>query len=235
MLARVTPRFVVFDVMGTLFDLSSLRAKLDELGAPEAALQAWFGKLLHTATALTLSGQFRPFKEIADPTLRSTLAQLGVDDARAGDVLKALGELDPYPDAHDAFARLEQAGVDAVTLTNGGEEHTRGLLARARLAEAVELVITVDEVRAYKPHAAPYHQAASRLGLTLDRITLVAAHGWDVIGARSAGMDAVWVDRLERRWPFLTTEPARAPDLVAAVELVLSRWSRSADVGEAER
>jgi 2-haloacid dehalogenase len=83
-------------------------------------------------------------------------------------------------------------------------------------------VVTVDEVRAYKPLAAPYRRAAERLGVPLDRITLIAAHGWDVVGAKSAGMSSVWVERPERRWPFPTAEPARAPDLVAAAELVLS-------------
>jgi 2-haloacid dehalogenase len=78
-------------------------------------------------------------------------------------VLQGLGELEPYPDAAEAIGRLHEAGLPLGTLTNGGEEHTRRLLERGGLANAVELVITVDEVRAYKPHAAPYQRAAERL------------------------------------------------------------------------
>jgi FMN phosphatase YigB (HAD superfamily) len=52
-------------------------------------------------------------------------------------------------------------------------------------------------------------------------VTLVAAHGWDVLGARAVGMDAVWVDRVEHRWPFPSPEPVRAPDLERAVEVAL--------------
>jgi 2-haloacid dehalogenase len=85
-----------------------------------------------------------------------------------------------------------------------------------------DAVITVDEVRAFKPHAAPYRHAASRLALPIDRVTLLAAHGWDVVGARAAGMRAVWVERLERRWPFPTDPPVSAPDLGAAAALILS-------------
>jgi 2-haloacid dehalogenase len=196
---------------------------LKKAGAPAGALEAWFGRLLHAAATLTLVGDFHPFREVASSTLTSVLDQLGANVDLRDDVLEGLSELDPYPDAADAFARLREAGLRIATLTNGGEQNTRGLLARAQLAEAVELVITVDEVRAFKPDAAPYHHAASRLRLPIDRMTLVAAHGWDVVGARSAGMGAVWVDRLERRWPFPTAEPPRAPDLVAAVEVALSR------------
>jgi FMN phosphatase YigB (HAD superfamily) len=50
---------------------------------------------------------------------------------------------------------------------------------------------------------------------------LVAAHGWDVLGARNTGLQAVWVDRLERRWPFPLRQPPRAPGLVEAVAVVL--------------
>jgi 2-haloacid dehalogenase len=218
----VTPRFVVFDVMGTLFDLSPVRGRLKELGAPDAALEAWFGRLLHSAASLTLSGEFRPFREIAETTLRSSLAQLDVDDRGAGDVLAALGQLEPYPEAHPAFARLEQAGVEAATLTNGGEEHTRSLLERAGLSDRVVAVITVEEVEAYKPAAAPYRHAAERLGVPPEQLTLIAAHGWDVLGARAAGLRGIWIDRLERRWPFPLDEPPRASDLREAVELALT-------------
>lgn len=147
------PRFVVFDVMGTLFDLQPVRARLVGAGAPGGALEAWFGRLLHSAASLTLSGQFRPFGEIAETTLRSTLAQLSVDEDRAVEVLAALGELVPFPDAEPAFLRLEQAGVECATLTNGGEKHTRALLERAGLLHRVAAVISVEEVRAYKPAA----------------------------------------------------------------------------------
>jgi 2-haloacid dehalogenase len=214
--------FVVFDVMGTLFDLGRVRSRLRELGAPDAALEAWFGRLLHASAALTLIGEFRPFRQLAETTLRSVLSQLELDDGAAPEVLAALSELDAYPDAEVAFDRLEQAGVAAATLTNGGEEHTRRLLERAGLFERVAQVITVEEVEAYKPAPAPYRHAAERLGVEPGELTLIAAHGWDVLGARAAGLQAVWIDRLERRWPFPLPQPPSAPDLRQAVELALA-------------
>jgi 2-haloacid dehalogenase len=217
------PRFVVFDVMGTLFDLGVVRRRLQDLGAPGATLEAWFGRLLHSATSLTLAGDFRPFRELAESTLRTVLVQLELDEARAADVLAALGELDPYPDAGAAFDRIAEAGIGIATLTNGGEQHTRGLLERAGLVERVAAVLTVEEVEAYKPAAAPYRYAADRLGVAPQELTLIAAHAWDVVGARAAGLEAVWVERLERRWPFPLPQPASAPDLERAAEIAVSR------------
>ena len=83
-------------------------------------------------------------------------------------------------------------------------------------------VITVEEVEAYKPHHEPYLYAARTLGLPPAPLMLVAAHGWDVLGARAAGLGAIWIDRLEKRWPFPTDEPPTAGDLVEAVELTLA-------------
>jgi 2-haloacid dehalogenase len=196
-------------------------ARLSELGAPEGALEAWFGRMLHSAASLTLIGEFHPFREIGETTLRTTLAQLEVEPERAGEVLQALGELNAYPDAAQAFDRLEAAGVPAVTLTNGGREHTETLLESAGLRSRVQQVLTVEEVRAYKPHPAPYQHVARTLGMPPQSLTLIAAHGWDVVGAVAAGLPATWIDRLERRWPFPTVEPPSAGRLVEAVDLAL--------------
>jgi hypothetical protein len=35
-------------------------------------------------------------------------------------------------------------------------------------------------------------------------------------------MSAIWVDRLERRWPFPTIEPPSASSLVEAVEIAVA-------------
>ena len=215
-------RAVVFDVMGTLFDLALVRKRLTQLGAPDAALEAWFGRMLHSSAALTLVDEFHPFREIGKTTLLTTLAQLEVASERADDVLQALGQLDPYSDASQAFDLLENAGVPAVTLTNGGREHTEKLLESAGLRSRVQEVLTVEEVGAYKPHPEPYRYVARTLGLPIGSLTLIAAHGWDVLGARAAGLSAIWVDRLERRWPFPTAEPPLASNLVEAVELALA-------------
>jgi FMN phosphatase YigB (HAD superfamily) len=46
--------------------------------------------------------------------------------------------------------------------------------------------------------------------------TLIAAHHWDVLGARNAGYEAVWVNRKQEKWPFASGAPPEAPELVTA-------------------
>jgi 2-haloacid dehalogenase len=211
---------VVFDALGTLFQLRPLAERLEELGAPEGAFDGWFERLLHSAAAVTLAGEFVPFAELARTTLATVAARLAVE-LDPDEVLPLLERLPPYPDARPAVTRLEEAGVAAAVLTNGGEAQTRVLLEASGLAERLRHVVSVEEVRAYKPHPAPYRRVVELLERPAEQVTLVAAHGWDVLGAGAAGLHAVWVDRVEHAWPLPTPEPPRAPDLERAVELAL--------------
>src|SRR5436190_6650836 len=134
-------RTAVLDVLGTLFDLEPVRSSFVELGAPAPALEAWFQRILHEAATVTLIESYRPFRELASSALRTTLAQLGMDASRK-EPLEALAELEPYPDASEALARLRSAGVSVVALTNGSRESTMRLLQRGGLAGHVEKVFS---------------------------------------------------------------------------------------------
>ena len=178
----------VFDAMGTLFDLAPLRERLGE-----AATEAWFQRILHSAATLTILGEFVPFGELARTTLATTCAKLAID-ADQDDVLAQLQRLPPAAGAREALERADRAFV----LTNGGREAGETLLRNAGLDDLVERVFGVDEVRAYKPDPRPYRLVLETAG----DATLVAAHAWDVVAAVRTGLRAVWVNRDERAWPF---------------------------------
>lgn len=201
--------WVVFDANGTLFDL---RAAAPAVGG-EVALEAWFERVLHSAASLTLAGTWAPFDELARAALETTCAKLGLGDVDRDAALEELRRLPAYPDAQEA---VSLARSRAAILTNGSGDTTRGLVERAGLT--VETILSCEEVRAYKPAPAPYELARRRLGEPV----LVAAHAWDVAGARAAGVRAIWVDRSERHWPLPGVEPGeRASSLVDAVTLAL--------------
>lgn len=203
--------------MGTLFSLERVRASFVGLGAAAPALEAWFQRILHQAATVTIVDEYRPFKELAASALRTTLAQLGLDPERT-EPLDALAELDPYPEADTALRRLRDGGLTVVALTNGAKASTEKLLERGGLQSYFAHVLSCDEVRAFKPHRAPYELALDRLGIPA---TMVAAHGWDIIGARAAGLDVVWIDREEQVWPFPLDQPPRVHDLAEAADLIL--------------
>lgn len=202
--------WIVFDANGTIFDL---RAATPAVGGA-VVLEAWFERVLHGAATVTLAGTWAPFEELAAAALGTTCAKLGLDEVDQGAALEALRQLPAFPDAVTA---VERTNGRAAILTNGSAETTRKLVERAALP--IETILSCEEVRAYKPAAAPYELARERLG---EEAVLVAAHAWDVAGARAAGLRAIWVDRAERHWPLPGIEPGeRASSLADAVELAL--------------
>lgn len=200
------PSAVVFDVIETLMPLEPLRARFEQIGQPGHLLEPWFLRTLRDGVALAATGDYRPFPEVAAEALR-TVTRHQVDDDAVAHVLAGFGELPAHPDVRPAMERLSAAGVRIACLTNGGRQVTQSLLDRHGLAGHVERVITVEEVRSWKPPAVVYHHAAQVLGLPPGRLALVAAHGWDCHGAKRAGLTAGWVSRLEGRYPTIF-EPA---------------------------
>src|SRR5216684_1543681 len=67
--------------------------------------------------------------------------------------------------------------------------------ANARLTAFFERSFSVDAVRRFKPAAEAYRSVADALGLPVDRLRLVAAHAWDIVGALRAGCAAAFVAR----------------------------------------
>jgi 2-haloacid dehalogenase len=202
--------WIVFDANGTLFDL---RAVAPAVGG-DVVLEAWFQRVLHGAATVTLAGTWTPFDELAAAALATTCAKLGLDPVDQAAALEALQQLPAFPDAREA---IDLTGGQAAILTNGSAATTRALVERAGLP--IETIVSCEEVRAYKPGAPPYELARERLG---EDAVLVAAHAWDVAGARAAGLRAIWVDRAEQRWPLPGIDPGeRANSLVDAVTLAL--------------
>jgi hypothetical protein len=63
----------------------------------------------------------------------------------------------------------------------------------------------------------------SALDVVPARMALVAAHGWDVLGAQRAGLTGAWFPRSERVYPAVYEGPhVTAPDLGGAVDALLA-------------
>lgn len=191
------PYAVAFDVVETLFSLEALRPKFTAAGLPEHRLETWFAGFLRDAFALDMSGVYKPFREIASATLISMLErETGrVDPEMVDNVINGFAELDAHDDVMPAMSTLREAGIRIATLTNGSAKVTSALLERAGLRHLVEQVISIDDIGCWKPRREVYHRCVRTLDLEPDRLALVAAHPWDVQGARRSGLIAGYVAR----------------------------------------
>jgi 2-haloacid dehalogenase len=215
------PRAVAVDVVETLVSLDAVAASLDAAGVRGQPLEWFFARLLRDGFALAASGAYRPFPEVADGALAVIAPGLTLDDREQ--VLGAFRQLDAHPDARPALERLAGSGLPVVTLTNGTAATTKALLERNGLDGLVTRVLSVDEVQTWKPAPAPYLHAAAVLGVEPHRLALVAAHAWDVHGARRAGLLGAWVSRLEGAFPAAFDPPdVTGADLVEVADRLLA-------------
>jgi 2-haloacid dehalogenase len=215
------PHVVAFDVIETLFPLAPMRVRLVEASQPGNVLELWFARILRDAFALTAAGDYRTFAEVAASALVSVTKGAMADPDVEG-ILAGFPELEPHTDAEPALRAVRAAGVRAITLTNGSAANTEALLRRAGLEKYVERAVSVDEVRVWKPAAEPYLHAAAVCGVQPAQMALVAAHSWDIHGARHAGLTTGWVSRLEGQPPAVfDAADVSGPDLATVVAALL--------------
>jgi 2-haloacid dehalogenase len=186
------PAVVAFDVMETLASLEPLRARLTDTGQPPGLLEAWYTRTLRDGMALSATGDYAGFTEVADAALRG-LTHYTISDDQVAYVMAGFDELPAFPDALPAVTRLAEAGLRVACLTNGSASFTSSFVERAGLR--VDRIISVGEVYRWKPASVVYLYAAEVLGVSPDRMALVAAHDWDCHGAKRAGLTTGWVSR----------------------------------------
>ncbi|ESR24629.1 haloacid dehalogenase type II [Lutibaculum baratangense] len=219
------PRAVAFDIIETVFSLDVLRDRVEALEVSRELVDLWFARSLRDAFALAATGSFAPFRDVLEAALREALAEKGhrFDPESVANVLGGFSVLDPHPDAPEAFRMAREADMRVVALSNGSADVTGALLERALLDEFVDLVISVDEVGLAKPRAEVYRHAAERAGVEPSRLCLVAAHPWDIHGAKAAGLVGAFVSRGTSYPDFMLQPDVDASSLVEAVSALVRR------------
>jgi 2-haloacid dehalogenase len=215
----------VFDVNETLLDLGVLDETFTALtGSPHARRQ-WFDLAIHTVLTVTAAGGYRDFFQIASDSVAAVAAahgrEIGPEERRA--VLATMRTMPAHPEVPGALARLGAGGVRLFALTNSPLESARAQLANAGLIGSFEAIFSAEQAGVLKPARAPYRMVTDALGVEPSDAVMVAAHGWDVAGARAAGMGTAFVARPGRQ--PLPGEPAPtwlAPDLAALADQVLT-------------
>lgn len=208
------PHAVAFDVLETLFSLEPLRPLLRAAGLPGEVLELWFSQIQRTGFALAASNTFRPFKDIARATLEVQLVSHGqsVRQEAIEVVVQGFAQLQPYEDVEPGLRHLQGEGIRVLAVTNGSADNTSKLFHKAGLEQYVERIVSIDDVQHWKPRREVYLHAAQAAGVAPGRMMLVAAHAWDIHGAKQAGLMGAWLQRREKLFlPIL-----HAPDVSGA-------------------
>ena len=202
-------RVIVFDVNETLLDLAVIQPHFQRVFGDAAIMQQWFALLLHSSLVATLTTDYVDFGSLAAAALDLVAMRQGItlaEDDRSV-ILTTLQHLPPHPDVSPSLDRLRTAGLRLATLTNSSQGMAGAQLANAGLQDYFEQRLSVEETRRFKPAPEPYRMAASKLGVPVENLRLVAAHDWDVHGALHAGSRGAYIARRGRLYHPLYTKP----------------------------
>jgi len=205
-------RTAVFDINETTLNLDPVRLAVNEIFQRQGAFETWFARLLQTSMAVSATSQYVDFSTLA----RSALGSVAQTENRslpsnAFDMLgAAMSSLRAHPDVIGGLDRLRDEEWMLIALTNSAQGTVDAQLASAGLLDRFDEVLSVDLARAYKPQPAAYQLAATATGLDLADMWMVAAHDWDLAGAKAVGMATAFVKR--PGMPFADVYPP--PDLL---------------------
>lgn len=197
------PRVLLFDVNETLTEPASVRMRMQAAGADPQLYDLWMASTLRDGMALTLAGAYVDFADAAE----AALARLA-PEADAAAATEAFSDPQPRDDVGPGLRALAETGIRVVTLTNGTTAATQKVLERAGVGDVVERRLSVDAVERWKPAPETYEYACRECQVAPAEAMLVAAHVWDVAGAKRAGLRACFVDRLARGYPTHLEQPA---------------------------
>ena len=192
-------RALVFDVFGTLVDWRSGIAQAFRAsglaGDPEELADQWRARLW-PALAEVNNGK-RPWgnlDEVQLATLGDLLSERGLEasvEARS-ELVRAWHRLEPWPDVAGGLEAMRRHRIVAA-LSNG---HLALLVDLARHGDLrFDCLLSAELAHVYKPAPEVYLTAARLLGLPPDEVMLVAAHPFDLKGARGAGLRTAFIDR----------------------------------------
>jgi 2-haloacid dehalogenase len=216
--------WVVFDLNGTLLDPSPISRALP---APSNDAETALGLLNETvfqAMADTLAGRYRPFTEYLGAAVGRRLALAGhPPEPGVRQAVAAAGRLPPFPEAAQALDALAAAGLRIATITNSPTATAERALSEAGLRHRFDHVVGSDTCAAYKPARAVYDNGLRRIGIDASGACMVAAHGWDLLGAHQAGMRTAWISRGERRRLHTVPEPdVTGDDLLDTAQAIVA-------------
>lgn len=191
---------LAFDVYGTLIDTAGVVSRLNHLvgsDVAEAFSRTWREKQLEYSFRRGLMKRYENFAICTRDALEYTCTCFRTDlsKEKKESLLGAYRALPPFEDAAECLRSLSARGLALYAFSNGTQDAVETLLQTAGIRDYFLGVVSVDDLKTFKPDPHVYRYFLSRSGAEPHNAWLVSGNPFDVIGAISAGMRGAWVRR----------------------------------------
>jgi 2-haloacid dehalogenase len=215
---------IIFDVYGTLVDLSALERPCSTISEQPAAFSTlWRTKQLEYAVLRTVMDRYADWGQITSDALdyTATVFHAAIGPTERRDLMRAWLELPPFADVAPALQRLSGSGTRLAALSNATHQMLAPLMRHADLDRHLDLVLSSEAVQVFKPDRQIYELAAEYIPARMNELLFVTANGFDVAGAKAAGLTVCRVNRHDLPLDPLGYDPdMTVGDLGELVELL---------------
>ncbi len=188
---------LVFDSFGTLFDVHSVISAVNEKfpGQGPAVSAGWRTRQLEYTWLRSLMGRYEDFWHVTESALVATCnaLKLPLDAGTRAELMEVYLRLDPFPEVKQALKALSH--LPLAILSNGSPKMLSGVVESAGLQGIFGHIISVDEVKIFKPSPVVYELAVKKLGFEKGNIGFVSSNFWDDAGAKAYGLRTHWINR----------------------------------------
>jgi len=188
---------LAFDAYGTLFDVHSVISACNQNFPDQGAAlsQRWRAKQLEYTWLRSLMGRYEDFWQVTESALVFACKSLSLScpPGTRAQLMEAYLRLDPYTEVREALKTL--SNYPLAILSNGSPRMLHAVVKSAGLEGVFSHVISVDEVKIYKPSPRVYQLASQKMSVPETAIGFVSSNSWDVIGAKAFGFWTCWVNR----------------------------------------
>ena len=136
--------------------------------------------------------RYAPFSTVTHDALAYSCEALKLElgAAQSDGLMREYQNLSLYPDVVQTLQALK---TRKAILSNGSPDMLLPLVKSSGLE--LDAVISVDELRIFKPAPQVYALAVEKLHLDHSKIGFVSANCWDAMGAKSYGFNVYWINR----------------------------------------
>ena len=190
--------FFVFDAFGTLFKTNEVKEELTAIAGSQTdnLINVWRSKQLQYTWLRNEMNQYQPFNVVTREALDYSMRLNGINNKKILDILLPLYDTPSLIDgAADLLKTLKKNGKKVAILSNGTRSMLNNGVQLTGIQPYVDAILSVDDIRIYKPRPAVYQMALDKLSASIEQLIFFSSNQWDVSGASVFGLDACWINQ----------------------------------------
>jgi len=204
-------KVLAFDIYGTLLNTGaisrSIQKYVKEIQSEEQGkflATSWRTYQLEYTWRLNSMNIYESFDVVTRKSLLNAAADMNIPltAPTVEALMQAYHELPSFEDASSSVKHLlSRTDVQVVLFSNGTDEMVTKSIIAASLPITLPRYL-VNSVKKYKPSPEVYEGLVQFLGMQdcKSDVWLVSGNPFDIAGARSYGMNTIWVDRAHNGW-----------------------------------